>query len=104
VHTVVAWLFLALAPLSVGAAAFLWHLHGLDRFSTGSRSGLSLAFAIVGSVAAAVALYLGLISAFYLAGWAEVVGILGSGVLPAFVILEALPIVLAAYLRWLGRR
>lgn len=97
---VAAWLFLLCAPLSLGAAAFLWHLYRADSRGP-DRTALALAFAVIGSVAAGVALYLGVISLAYLAGLPEVVTALAPGVLPAFIALDLVPIALAAYLRWL---
>ena len=98
-----AWLLILMAPLSVGGAAFLWSLYRIDGGSA-QRTGLVRIFAIVGAATAAIAVYLAITAALYLAGADDAVRILAPGLLPVLVVLDAVPVALAAYLRWIGRR
>jgi hypothetical protein len=98
--------FVILAPISIGAAVFLWHLWHEDHAAPGEPTGFSLVLAITGTIGALVSTYLAWASWHYLAGNHDLVRALGPLTLAAFWALGAVPILNAAYLRWLrqGRR
>ncbi len=95
--------FVLLAPVSIGAAIFLWQLWRDDHAAPGEPTGFSLVLAITGTVGAAVSTYLAWASWHYLVGNHELVRALGPLTLAAFWALGAVPILNAAYLRWLRR-
>ena len=95
--------FVALAPISIGAALFLWHLWHEDHSAPGEPTGFSLVLALTGTIGAAVSTYLGWASWHYLVGNHDLVRALGPLTLAAFWALGAIPILNASYLRWLRR-
>jgi hypothetical protein len=100
----VAWLLLILAPVSVGAAGFLIRLYRRDQADGSPRVNLALVLALTGLAAALGGAFLGIVAAFYLAGQTDVVRTLSPGILVVILVLDAVPIVNAAYLRLLQRR
>lgn len=105
--TIIAWLMLAQAPVSVAAAIFLWQLHSksrrLDTRNPKPILRLSLVMFVTGAIAAAAALELGIASIFYLLGLIEITQRLGLPTFLAFVVLDYIPVINALYLRWLAR-
>lgn len=99
----VAVLFVVIAPLSVGAALFLWRLHAEDRAAhrDGPRIRLSFVLAVTGSAAAAAGTMLGVIALLVLLGYRDLARFFWPGALLAFVALDMIPVANALYLRWL---
>jgi len=95
--------FVLLAPISIGAALFLWHLWREDHAAPGEPTGFSLVLALTGTIGAAASSYLAWASWQYLEGNLELVRALGPITLAAFWALGVVPILNAAYLRWLRR-
>lgn len=103
--TLVAWALVALLPIVTGATWYTWNLHArsrrLDNRSPKPRLRLSLVLATTSTLALACALILVTASVFYLAGRIDLAQRLGSATLLVYVVLLLIPVINAAYLRWL---
>lgn len=90
---------MALAPLSVGAAAYVWSLHREDLRTGGSRVGFSFVLAVTGTMAALVAVLLGLVAFLVIIERTDLARVFNPAVIAALLILDAIPVVNALYLR-----
>lgn len=101
--SVVAWLAVVIAPLSAGAALFLWRLHQDDVRDNGPepRWRLSLVLALTGTVSAIAAVWLGSVALLMLLEQQDLVRRFGGFTVTALLVLDGIPIVNALYLRWL---
>lgn len=103
--TIIAILMVLLAPASVGSAAFLWQIHAesrrLDDRYPKPHIRLSLIMAVTGTFAAAAASLLGVAAGLYLLGNSAASTALSPLILVAFVLLDLIPVVNAAYLKLL---
>lgn len=104
--TVTALILIALVPLSLGAAGFLWKLHNDVRAADGREHQpfirLSFVLAIVGTIAALAGTYIGVLAAVFLLGFRQLAAALYGSPLYfiALVALDAVPVLIAGYLRW----
>jgi hypothetical protein len=106
--TFIAWALVVEAPISIGAAAFLWKLHAKSRHVDTREPKpllrLSLILSITGTMGAAVSLLLGIAAVLYLVeGGAGIVRQLGLVVNAMFPVLGLVSIINALYLWWLER-
>lgn len=103
---VAAILIIGIAPFSVGAAAFLWSLHAVDRGKDTRNPKpllrLSFVLAVVGSISAVAGTYLGVVAFLRLLGLVALASALAPITLAAFVLLDLVPIFIALYLRMRG--
>lgn len=106
--TPVEWLVLALVPIALGGATWLWQLHAEVRAADARAHrpivGLSLVLALVGSIAAASGTYFGCVVVLRHAGFEELAATLTPLTVAAIIALEVLPTVIALYLRWARSR
>lgn len=104
---IAAWCLIALCPLSVHFSAYLWSLHKKSRILDTRKPKplirLSLVMALTGTLGAVGASILALSSVFFLINRPDLSGALLPLILAVFVLLDTLPIINAAYLRWLER-
>lgn len=91
-----AWAFVVLAPVVVGAARFT------IRIWRAEPSGVGLALAVATSAGAFVAVFVAIVAATYLAGAHRLAAMLAPGVVPAFLGLEIALILVPLYLRRLN--
>jgi hypothetical protein len=104
-YAVLSFLLIALWPISVGSAAFIWRLYREDRQDgRRARLRLSLVLAATGSAGAAVQSFLALVTILALMGRGNIVRGLLPAVFASFIVLGLIPITNAAYLRWLRSR
>lgn len=99
----VAWLAVLIAPLSAGAALFLWRLREDDVRENGPepRWRLSLVLALTGTASAIAAVWLGGVAMLVLLERQDLAQRFGFLTVMSLLILDAIPIANAAYLRWL---
>lgn len=95
----VAALAILIAPLSAGAAIFLWRLYREDRRTSGESSSLGLWMAVTGTLSAVAALWLACVAGLMLLERADLARQFGGVTVLALLGLDAIPLVNAIYLR-----
>ena len=98
-------LAVVIAPLSIGCAVFLWWVYWQDLRNDPRRGWirLSLIMAISSTIAAIVSSYIAIVVVIRLSGFPEIAKQLTPFTVLAFLALDAIPLMNAAYLLWLRR-
>lgn len=100
------WIVLLLVPASAGGARYLWRLNARYRaaHSDEGRFGLSWMLAIAGSAAFLVGSLFAIIVVLRRTGQPDLANALGGLAVAGIILLEVLPVAIAAFLRLVDAR
>lgn len=103
---IVEWFVLALVPVGLGGARYLWRLHRRYVAAHPEEKGLTLSWvlAMVGSIGSIVGSFFGVVVVLRRSGHEDIADALGGLVVIAIIVLELLPIGIAAFLRFIDSR